>query len=75
MNDVSGKYKKLKTLNNNIKKCKLCRLSSGKINAVCGEGNINARLFFISQAPGEREDEAGKMFIGPKGKVIDELFH
>jgi DNA polymerase len=42
---------------------------------VCGEGNVNARLFFIAQAPGEMEDKAGKMFIGPTGKVLDELFY
>jgi len=30
--------------------------------------------FFIAQAPGEMEDKAGKMFIGPTGKVFDELF-
>jgi uracil-DNA glycosylase len=74
MKTFSGKYEELTILNNQIKECNRCRLSSGRKNAVCGEGNVNARLFFIAQAPGEMEDKAGKMFIGPTGKVFDELF-
>ncbi|NLO01057.1 MAG: uracil-DNA glycosylase [Bacteroidales bacterium] len=74
MSDISAKYEELKELINNIRACNRCRLSSGRIHAVCGEGNVNARLFFIAQAPGEMEDKAGKMFIGPTGKVFDELF-
>lgn len=74
MNTGSAKYEKIKKLNNRIKECNRCRLSSERIHVVCGEGNVNARLFFIAQAPGEMEDKAGKMFIGPTGKVFDELF-
>jgi DNA polymerase len=43
------------------------------MNAICGEGNLNAKLMLIAQAPGENEDMEGKMFIGPSGKVLDEL--
>ena len=75
MNTGSAKYEKIKKLNNRIKECNRCRLSSERIHVVCGEGNVNARLFFIAQAPGEMEDKAGKMFIGPTGKVLDELFY
>ena len=74
MKTFPGKYEELTILNNRIKGCSRCRLSSERIHAVCGEGNLNARLFFIAQAPGEMEDKAGKMFIGPTGKVFDELF-
>jgi uracil-DNA glycosylase len=74
MSTVFGKYDELKILNNRIKECSHCRLSSIRTQAVCGEGNVNARFFFIAQAPGEMEDKAGKMFIGPTGKVFDELF-
>jgi uracil-DNA glycosylase len=67
--------KKLSILNSQIKNCDRCRLSSTRTNAICGEGSVNARIFFIAQAPGEIEDKEGKMFIGPTGKVVDELFH
>jgi uracil-DNA glycosylase family 4 len=61
-------------LNQEIKKCTKCRLSETRNHALCGEGNVNAKLFFIAQAPGENEDREGKMFIGPSGKVLDDLF-
>jgi len=74
METGSGKYKTFEILNSQINECTRCRLSSERIHAVCGEGNLNARFFFIAQAPGEMEDKAGKMFVGPTGKVMDELF-
>ncbi len=61
-------------LNEEIRKCNKCRLSETRINAVCGEGNLSSRLMLIAQAPGENEDREGKMFIGPSGRVLDELF-
>jgi uracil-DNA glycosylase len=64
---------KIDDLNEEIKRCKKCRLSKSKINALCGEGDLNAKLMLIAQAPGENEDREGKMFIGPSGKVLDEL--
>ena len=60
-------------LNKEIKECRKCRLSETRINAICGEGNLDARIMFIAQAPGENEDKKGMMFIGPSGKVLDEL--
>ena len=60
-------------LNREIKRCIKCRLSETRINALCGEGNLNAKLMLIAQAPGENENREGKMFIGPSGKVLDEL--
>jgi len=44
-----------------------------RINALPGEGNYNARVMLVAQAPGENEDRAGRMFIGPSGKKFDEL--
>lgn len=64
---------KIDNLNEEIKLCKKCRLSQSRINALCGEGNLNAKLMLIAQAPGENEDKENKMFIGPSGKVLDEL--
>ena len=60
-------------LNKRIKECKKCRLSETRMNAICGEGNLNAKIMLIAQAPGEKEDREGKMFVGPSGKVLDEL--
>lgn len=64
---------KLNEMNKKIKQCEKCRLSKTRINALCGEGDLNAKLMIIAQAPGEKEDREGRMFIGPSGKVLDEL--
>lgn len=67
------KKDKIKDLNEEIQQCCKCRLSETRTNVVCGEGNLNARIMLIAQAPGEKEDKEGRMFIGPSGKVLDEL--
>jgi len=64
---------KIQELNAEIKRCNKCRLSETRINALCGEGNLDAKFMIIAQAPGENEDRDGEMFIGPSGKVLDEL--
>ena len=43
---------KLDSMNNEIKQCEKCRLSKSRINALCGEGDLNAKLMLIAQAPG-----------------------
>ncbi|HSX34169.1 MAG TPA: uracil-DNA glycosylase [Candidatus Saccharimonadales bacterium] len=40
---------------------------------VFGEGNPNAKIIFIGEAPGRNEDETGVPFIGAAGKFLDEL--
>lgn len=57
-----------------IKHCNKCLLSETRKNALPGEGNPEARVMLIAQSPGEKEDEEGRMFVGPTGKVLDELF-
>ena len=62
-------------LNKSIRECKKCRLSETRTNAICGEGNLNAKIMLIAQAPGEKENIEGRMFVGPSGKVLDELLN
>jgi len=64
---------KIDELNKMIKTCKKCILSKTRTNAICGEGNLNAKIMLIAQAPGVEEDKRGRMFVGPSGKVLDEL--
>jgi len=63
----------IQDLNTEIRRCNKCRLADTRIHALCGEGNLDARLMLIAQAPGESEDREGTMFIGPSGKILDEL--
>lgn len=40
---------------------------------VFGEGNPDANVVFIGEAPGKKEDETGKPFVGAAGRFLDEL--
>ena len=68
-----GTDDQLENLNEEIRTCNQCILADTRTNALCGEGNLNAGLMLIAQAPGENEDREGRMFIGPSGKVLDAL--
>jgi len=63
----------IQNLREELKKCTKCRLAKNRTNVLCGEGHLLAELMLIAQAPGEQEDKEGRMFIGPSGKVLDEL--
>lgn len=42
-------------------------------NPVPGYGSEKAEIVFVGEAPGQREDEQGKPFVGAAGKLLDEL--
>ena len=64
-----GKKSELQRIAKEIEKCEICRQGkTGK--AVPGEGNPDAELVFIGEAPGRNEAEAGKPFIGRAGKLL-----
>jgi len=63
----------IQELNKEIRSCKNCSLWESRTKAVCGMGHHNSKLMLIAQAPGEKEDRDGTMFIGPSGKVLEEL--
>src|SRR5439155_24381225 len=45
--------------------CTRCRLSETRISAVPGEGAPDARVLFVCEGPGGREDESGRPFVSP----------
>jgi len=49
-----------------------CRMENGYF-PVFGEGNADANLMFIGEAPGKNEAKQGRPFIGPSGMVLDEM--
>lgn len=53
--------------------CTLCELHRSATNAVPGEGNPNARILLIGEAPGWHEDKEGKPFVGNSGRFLTEL--
>ncbi|MCD6113852.1 MAG: uracil-DNA glycosylase [Thermoprotei archaeon] len=56
-----------------IKECKKCRLHKYRKNPVPGEGSLNAKIMFIGEAPGAKEDEQGRPFVGAAGKLLTTL--
>jgi DNA polymerase len=53
--------------------CTACRLAEGRLNVVFGDGNPQADVVFVGEAPGAREDEQGLPFVGPSGKLLEQL--
>ncbi len=62
----------LASLQSKLKDWKGCELSKNA-NPVLGEGNPQAEIMFIGEAPGEREDKLGRPFVGAAGQFLDEL--
>jgi len=53
--------------------CTRCRLHEGRTQVVFGNGNANADLMFVGEAPGFHEDQQGIPFVGQAGKLLDRL--
>ena len=66
------KYSSIKIIQENVKICKKCNLCTTRKNAVPGEGNVNADIVFIGEAPGKNEDLHGRPFVGAAGKKLDD---
>lgn len=52
-----------------------CPLKDASKNLVFGKGNPDAKIVFIGEAPGAKEDELGIPFVGSAGKELDKLLH
>jgi DNA polymerase len=52
--------------------CKACDLWKTGTQTVFGEGSANAEIVFVGEQPGDKEDLAGRPFVGPAGRVLDE---
>ncbi len=53
--------------------CLRCGLCETRHNVVFGVGNQNADVMFIGEGPGEQEDLTGEPFVGPAGKLLDDM--
>lgn len=65
--------KALRLLHDEIKSCTKCPLHTTRKNAVPGEGSVDARMMFVGEAPGAREDELGRPFVGRSGVLLIEM--
>jgi uracil-DNA glycosylase family 4 len=53
--------------------CERCKLCQTRTTVVFGEGNPDARVMFVGEAPGQREDETGRPFVGRAGQLLDKI--
>ena len=53
--------------------CSLCPLCAGRTRIVLPSGNLDSKIAFVGEAPGENEDMEGKPFVGRAGKILDEI--
>lgn len=63
----------LNELREQVSACHKCPLAEGRTQTVFGEGNPNARVLIIGEAPGRNEDLQGVPFVGAAGKKLDTL--
>ncbi|MBN2362955.1 uracil-DNA glycosylase [candidate division WOR-3 bacterium] len=71
-----GQSEKAAILNNifeKIKSCKKCTLGETRTNMVFGEGNPDAKVVFVGEAPGREEDLSGRPFVGRAGKLLTDI--
>lgn len=73
MSSESLQADSLEELQRLLEGCQRCPLWSGRNNLVFGSGSGNAQLMFIGEAPGRAEDARGLPFVGPAGRLLDDL--
>jgi uracil-DNA glycosylase len=70
---MEDKQKLLDEVRNKILSELQCPLKESGANLVFGKGNPNAKILFIGEAPGEKEDLQGIPFVGAAGKQLNKL--
>jgi len=66
-------FNSLKELEDFLSSCERCRLATERKNIVFGEGLPDARVVFVGEAPGMKEDLTGKPFVGQAGKLLTNI--
>ena len=61
------------TLESTIRECMRCGLCESRQHAVPGVGDQGARWLFVGEGPGRNEDLQGEPFVGPAGKLLDNM--
>jgi uracil-DNA glycosylase len=73
---IPGEIEKLKSLEEiarKVQKCTRCPLYETATQAVPGEGDPKAELVCVGEAPGAKEDETGRPFVGQAGQLLTKI--
>ena len=71
--ESAANFRDLNDLYEQSKICTKCRLAETRNNFVFGEGNHEAQIVVIGEAPGAEEDAQGRPFVGRSGKLLDKI--
>ena len=52
--------------------CRACDLWKKATQTVFGEGKRSSKVMFVGEQPGDKEDIAGRPFVGPAGRILDD---
>ncbi len=63
----------LKKLKDKISSISECKLKNNSNNIVFNDGNINSPIMLIGEAPGQKEDELSKPFVGEAGSLLNKM--
>ena len=67
------KIESLDEIAEKVRKCTRCDLYKTAMKAVPGEGDPNAELVCVGEAPGAKEDETGRPFVGQAGQLLTKI--
>lgn len=73
MPEALSKEKALEAIRARLENCNCCSLCEKAKNIVFGEGNHDAEIMFIGEAPGAVEDKTGRPFVGPAGQLLTDI--
>jgi DNA polymerase len=68
-----SKGKLITEISSEVENCVKCRLWKQRKHAVPGDGNNDAEIMFVGEAPGRQEDLKGVPFVGAAGEFLNEL--
>jgi uracil-DNA glycosylase len=71
--DAAARREELVEFFHELKDCQKCALAGSRTQVVFGNGNADADLIFVGEAPGFHEDQQGTPFVGRAGKLLDTL--
>ena len=72
---VAEKAAELERIAEEVRQCRQCVLGSSRTHTVSGEGNPDARIMFVGEAPGADEDAQGRPFVGRAGQLLDKIIN
>lgn len=71
--DLPESHETLEDIRQDIGNCTRCPLWEGRTKIVHSEGNLNADLVFVGEAPGANEDAEGRPFVGRAGQLLNKI--